>query len=169
LSVLEAGHGFLNKQGRLLVDACTSYRGLGEAGSDRCLKSRYRSLCDVNDICRKRCVSSCEISHQCLNGPGVGIRSGQSLGVRLELTYRLSGKGRLQTSGRHLAGGKGEQNRYTTEGLDDEPDTHRKFLNYLFLIRKLIIYKVHEAAERIKRARALGLLAGDFQRKVRFV
>jgi hypothetical protein len=40
LSVLETGHGLLDQECRLLVDACTGYRSLSETGRDRVLVSR---------------------------------------------------------------------------------------------------------------------------------
>jgi hypothetical protein len=109
LSILEAGYGLLDQQGRLLVDVSTSYCSLGETRGDRCLKSRHRSLREANQICGKRSVSSREISCGCLDDPGVGIWSDQGLRVRPELAYRLGGKRGVQAGCPSLTSGNGKQ------------------------------------------------------------
>jgi hypothetical protein len=84
-SVLEAGNGLLDEQSRLLVDGRTGYRGLGETGSDRCLEARSCSLRDSNEVCRKRGVSSHEVSHKRFDGSCVGIRGDEGLRICFEL------------------------------------------------------------------------------------
>src|SRR5450755_840887 len=102
-SVLEAGHGLLDKLARLLVDGCTGYRGLGEPSSNRRPKSRASSLCNTNEIGSKRSIRSCEISRRRLDGANIRRRSDQTLGVSAELTHSQVGGGRFQASGQSLA------------------------------------------------------------------
>jgi hypothetical protein len=65
----------------LLVDGRTGYRGLGQTGGDRGLKSGASCLRYLNEIGRKRSVGSRKIARHRFDGAGISVRSDQSLGV----------------------------------------------------------------------------------------
>src|SRR5216684_3258257 len=147
LPVLKASRGLLDELARLLVDRCTGYRGLGEPSSNRRLKSRASSLCNMDEIGSKRSIRCSKISRRRLDGANIRRRSDQALGVRAELTDCQVGGGRFQASGPSLACCDGER---CSKTQHIEHDFGRHEDAQLFVSdRKLFHCSVHETAERI--------------------